>query len=305
MFLVYAAVAYRSADDVLPGIGCAWDPSGMTPYTKNSELQNAETSAWGRAIVASLASESKAVASAEDVRNRQAEREVEPAPAWQAFGYADDNHYETVHNQVIAAWAQLDEDQVHELRAWLVDNGIGRKWPVPLSIAGELFERVKAPVAQNPTSAPDSSAVASEQLAAGTEPEQPSEVSQRIAALQAVKPAPSVADIEKLGAEKELETAIARVAKMPGRDVTHELKLRSLSPQGNEATRRQRLALAVAHDAAMAKTEAQRFGDKAESLAEDALGEWMARDGERFGTAQERDEYELALDADEASGRNF
>ena len=43
VFLVYAAVAYRSADDVLPGIGCAWEPfPGTTPYTKNSELQNAE-----------------------------------------------------------------------------------------------------------------------------------------------------------------------------------------------------------------------------------------------------------------------
>ena len=73
-FIVYAAAAYRTPDDTLPGIGVAWEPvPGTTPYTKDSELQNAETSAWGRAIVAALRSESKAVASAEDVRNRQAE----------------------------------------------------------------------------------------------------------------------------------------------------------------------------------------------------------------------------------------
>lgn len=53
---------------------------GKTPYTKLSELQNAETSAWGRAIVAVLASESKSVASAEDVRNRQADHDA-PVPA--------------------------------------------------------------------------------------------------------------------------------------------------------------------------------------------------------------------------------
>ena len=56
LFLCYAAAAYRTPDDALPGIGLAWEPvPGTTPYTKNSELQNAETSAWGRAIVAVLA----------------------------------------------------------------------------------------------------------------------------------------------------------------------------------------------------------------------------------------------------------
>jgi hypothetical protein len=74
-FIWYAAAAYRSADDALPGVGVAWEPfPGTTPYTKNSELQNAETSAWGRAIIASLASSSKKVASANEVRNRQSEQ---------------------------------------------------------------------------------------------------------------------------------------------------------------------------------------------------------------------------------------
>ena len=76
-FLVYVAAAYQSPEDPLPGIGCAWEPfPGTTPYTRNSELQNAETSAWGRAIVASLASESKTIASAEDVRNRKGDSEA-------------------------------------------------------------------------------------------------------------------------------------------------------------------------------------------------------------------------------------
>lgn len=81
-FIVYTAACYRDADDELPGIGVAWEPfPGTTPYTKNSEVMNAETSAWGRAIIAALASESKTITSAEEVRNRSAETKPEaPAP---------------------------------------------------------------------------------------------------------------------------------------------------------------------------------------------------------------------------------
>jgi hypothetical protein len=80
--IVYVAAAYRTPDDPRPGIGVAWEPfPGRTPYTLGSELMNAETSAWGRAIIATLASDSKrGVSSREEVRNRQAEREPEPPP---------------------------------------------------------------------------------------------------------------------------------------------------------------------------------------------------------------------------------
>jgi len=73
-FVVYTAAAYRDRDDPRPGIGIAWEPfPGKTPYTKDSELMNAETSAWGRAIVAVLASAAKKIASAQEVRNRSVE----------------------------------------------------------------------------------------------------------------------------------------------------------------------------------------------------------------------------------------
>lgn len=73
-FVCYAAACYRTPDDPRPGIGVAWEQfPGTSPYTKNSEVMNAETSAWGRAIIAALASESKAIASAEEVRNRKTE----------------------------------------------------------------------------------------------------------------------------------------------------------------------------------------------------------------------------------------
>ena len=74
-FIVYIAVAYRDRTDPRPGVGMAWEVfPGRTPYTLGSELMNAETSAWGRAIIAALASDSKrGVSSREEVRNRAAE----------------------------------------------------------------------------------------------------------------------------------------------------------------------------------------------------------------------------------------
>jgi hypothetical protein len=76
-FIVYVAAAYRTPDDPRPGIGCAWEPyPGRTPYTAGSELMNAETSAWGRALQAALVADTKTgVASREEVRNRRAERD--------------------------------------------------------------------------------------------------------------------------------------------------------------------------------------------------------------------------------------
>lgn len=71
-FLVYIAAAYRHPDDPRPGIGMAWEPfPGRTPYTKDSELMVAETSAWGRAIKAALLDDRAKVASLDEVRARR------------------------------------------------------------------------------------------------------------------------------------------------------------------------------------------------------------------------------------------
>lgn len=72
-WVIYTAAAYRTPDDTRPGQGTAWEPvPGKTNFTRDSEVQNAETAAWGRAIVAVLAADTKrGIASAEEVRNRQ------------------------------------------------------------------------------------------------------------------------------------------------------------------------------------------------------------------------------------------
>jgi hypothetical protein len=78
-WVVYTAAAYRTPDDQRPGIGTAWEPiPGPTPYTKDSEVQNAETAAWGRALVAIGASTKNGIASAEEVTNRTGWQPQEP-----------------------------------------------------------------------------------------------------------------------------------------------------------------------------------------------------------------------------------
>lgn len=70
-FIVYVAKAYRTPLDHKPGVGTAWEPfPGKTPYTRDSELMNAETSAWGRALAA-LGFIGKKIASKEEVVARQ------------------------------------------------------------------------------------------------------------------------------------------------------------------------------------------------------------------------------------------
>jgi hypothetical protein len=84
-FVVYAAAAFRTPDDPSPGVGMAWElVPGKTNFTRTSELMNAETSAWGRALVALGVAANRGIASKQEVlaaRSRQGEREPEVKPA--------------------------------------------------------------------------------------------------------------------------------------------------------------------------------------------------------------------------------
>ena len=84
-FVLYVAACYRTPDDERPGIGSAWEPvPGKTPYTKDSELMVAETSAWGRAIVAATGAETKnngKIASADEVNARKTPQDA-PRTDW-------------------------------------------------------------------------------------------------------------------------------------------------------------------------------------------------------------------------------
>lgn len=78
-FIIYTAACYRTPDDPMPAIAVAAEPAvGKTNYTRDSEVMNAETSAWGRCIVAALAADTQKIASLDEVRNRKAE-DAEPS----------------------------------------------------------------------------------------------------------------------------------------------------------------------------------------------------------------------------------
>src|SRR6185503_13893361 len=77
--VVVKAYAFRTPEDPKPGHGLAFEfIPGKTPYTRDSELQNAETAAWGRAVVAVGAGDTKRtpIASREEVLNRTAAENV-------------------------------------------------------------------------------------------------------------------------------------------------------------------------------------------------------------------------------------
>jgi hypothetical protein len=132
-WVIYTAAAYRSPDDPRPGIGTAWEPvPGKTNFTRDSELQNAETAAWGRAIVAALAADTKrGIASAEEVRNRQNQPDpvvlakIAVKDAWQQERGAFDPDVVAAHFQ---DWSQgeflnnASADRLDEFASWLLAN---------------------------------------------------------------------------------------------------------------------------------------------------------------------------------------
>lgn len=74
--IVVKAFAYRTPDDQRPGIGHAREViPGRTPYTRDSEVMVAETSAWGRAIAALGFEVRKGIATREEVQAAQARQE--------------------------------------------------------------------------------------------------------------------------------------------------------------------------------------------------------------------------------------
>lgn len=79
--VIVKAYAYRSPDDPLPAVGWSWlSLPGATPYTRGSEIENAETSAWGRAIAALGILVDRSIASAQEVENKRDDRKPDPHP---------------------------------------------------------------------------------------------------------------------------------------------------------------------------------------------------------------------------------
>lgn len=244
-WLVYSALAYRTPDDPRPGQGTAWEPiPGKTPYTRDSEMQNAETSAWGRAIVAVLASESKSIASAEDVRNRRADQDESqhlpppdpPVPnGWESWELLD-----LAWTTLRTATAKLEADLAADVKKWLKERGVTRLHLTP-ELAGEWEALLPADV---PSKTPESPPTASGANGAG-------------------KPAPDLQALTQQGdddawreaSDDEQHQYEMVVKEMTAPKVDEALTDQGLTISGPLSARRDRLARRLVHiDALEAST---------------------------------------------------
>lgn len=76
------AYAYRTPDDLRPGVGTAAElAEGKTTYSRNSELMVLETSAWGRALGSLGIGLGKSIATRQEVEAAQARQEPK-TDAW-------------------------------------------------------------------------------------------------------------------------------------------------------------------------------------------------------------------------------
>ncbi len=115
--VVMKAYAFRFLEDTRPGIGhSALGIPGKTQFTRDAELENAETSAVGRAI-ANLGFEVKrSVASADEIRSKQSDEPVQQqsAPAQQPNGAATQAQKNLIRAK--AREAGLSDDELKALR---------------------------------------------------------------------------------------------------------------------------------------------------------------------------------------------
>jgi hypothetical protein len=79
--VICRALVYRSPEDLHPSTGTSWlYLPGTTPYTKGSEIENAETSAVGRAIGMMGILIDKSIGSANEIAGHAGGLPAEPAP---------------------------------------------------------------------------------------------------------------------------------------------------------------------------------------------------------------------------------
>ena len=126
---IFRAEAYRTDEDHTPAVGHAQEPiPGLTPYTKGSELMNAETSAWGRALVAlGIKAKGEKVASANEVRNRKVTSDPSTTntnPAPRTSGRKKEPKKFDVVKQKFDSQPGLTDDEVNQLVAKLGELGV-------------------------------------------------------------------------------------------------------------------------------------------------------------------------------------
>jgi hypothetical protein len=135
--IVYTAKAYRKPLDHKPCIGTASEPiPGKTPYTKDSELMNCETSAWGRALAALGFEVKRGIASRNEVAARNGgdtEKKSEPKK-----GFASDKQ-RGLFRAMLAKHGGLDNEQVATCEAYAEATWAGTRG----GGIGRMIDRLK------------------------------------------------------------------------------------------------------------------------------------------------------------------
>lgn len=76
-FVQVTTTVWRTPDDPIPCRATAWEPiPGRTPFTRDSEMMNASTSALGRALGLMGLGLTSSISTADEIRNRQSDRPV-------------------------------------------------------------------------------------------------------------------------------------------------------------------------------------------------------------------------------------
>jgi hypothetical protein len=158
-FVLYTACAYRTPDDPRPGVGIAWEPvPGATPYTRGSEAMNAETGAWGRAIVAVLAADTKrGIASAQEVNSRAPQavdtnliKDLENKIAYAKSIEELDAYADIVKSKVDSG--QIDQNNRTKLAsAYIAKKKKLEKTPVPPNVKDTLAELNAVEISEDPS----------------------------------------------------------------------------------------------------------------------------------------------------------
>lgn len=126
------AYAYRTPDDPRPGIGTAWEiVPGTTSFTRGSEIQNLETSAWGRAIGALGIGIDKSLATIDEIQQAKERQQVmvssEPTPDDEPFYTQPDSkkyNYSTGQTSKASDAMKATAPQVKAIHAILSKRGM-------------------------------------------------------------------------------------------------------------------------------------------------------------------------------------
>ena len=130
MFVSVTTWVYRNPEDTMPSAGTAWEPfPGRTPFTRDSEMMNAATSALGRALGYMGLGLSKSIATRDEVETAQRRQAPEDRPP-KVFRPDESSKPSTT-------------GQASLIMKMCAERGIERDTPLTFDEASKLIEELK------------------------------------------------------------------------------------------------------------------------------------------------------------------